>query len=177
MKKIYIILMHTYTIPSKLIKFFTRYEYTHVCLSLQKECNEIYSFGRKELHSFWNSGMVIEKKTGSFFKKFNKTKCQIYELAVKENSYQKLENILKQMKEKIEDYKYDFVGLIPRYFGIPLVIKNRYVCSFFVAEVLEKAQIIHFKKTPCLIQPQDFSALKELKKIYEGKYLMYKNEA
>lgn len=42
MKKIYLILMHTYTIPSRLVRLFTRYEYSHVGISLEKECNKIY---------------------------------------------------------------------------------------------------------------------------------------
>lgn len=44
MKKIYILLMHTNTIPAKIIKFVTRYEYSHVGISLEKNCNTIYSF-------------------------------------------------------------------------------------------------------------------------------------
>ena len=32
MKKIYILLMHTKTIPSKIVRFFTRYKYSHVAI-------------------------------------------------------------------------------------------------------------------------------------------------
>ena len=52
MKKIYILLMHTYTIPSKIVKIFTNYEYSHVGISLSRECDEIYSFGRKKINFF-----------------------------------------------------------------------------------------------------------------------------
>ena len=50
--KIYIIQMHTYTIPSRLIKRITNYEYSHIAISLDRNCNTIYSFGRKKYTSF-----------------------------------------------------------------------------------------------------------------------------
>ena len=62
--------MHTKTIPSKFIKLFTRYSYSHIALSFTKNCNTIYSFGRKKYNSIFNSGFVEEHKTGKFFKKF-----------------------------------------------------------------------------------------------------------
>ena len=54
MKKIYIILMHTNTIPSKLVRFFTRYKYSHVAISFNKNCDVTYSFGRTNLYSILN---------------------------------------------------------------------------------------------------------------------------
>ena len=40
MKKIYILLMHTNTKPSKFVKLMTKYEYSHVAISLEKECSK-----------------------------------------------------------------------------------------------------------------------------------------
>lgn len=69
MKKIYIILMHTRTIPAKLIKFATKYEYSHVGLSLEESCEEIYSFGRRKATSIINSGFTVEHKGRRIFSK------------------------------------------------------------------------------------------------------------
>lgn len=176
MKKIYILLMHTNTIPSKIIRFFTRYKYTHVSISLNQECDEIYSFGRKNVRSILHSGFVKEKKTGLFFQKFSDTDCQIYEISVSDKSFLEINRVLNEMTLNKEQYKYDFIGLIPRFFGIPIILKNHYVCSFFVAEVLEKAKVIRLPKKACLIHPKDFIFLEKLKKIYEGKYLSYQND-
>lgn len=173
MKKIYIILMHTNTVPSKLIKFFTRYKYSHVGIALEKECNIIYSFGRKEVNSILNSGFTAENKDGEFFKKFNNTMCKIYEVEINEEQYQDVEKILDYMKENSIDYKYDFLGIIPRFFGIPVRVENKYVCSYFVADVLKKSQICNFEKDVCLIKPQDFEKLKMLHEVYTGKYNLY----
>ncbi len=176
MKKIYILLMHTNTIPSKLIRFFTRYKYTHVGLALEPSCTSIYSFGRKNLHSIFHSGFTIENKNGAFFQTFHQTVCRIYEVDVSIKEYKKIKQVLTDMTNQIQIYKYDFVGLIPRFLGIPITLKNRYVCSFFVAEVLKKAKVLDFKKKVCLVHPRDFTKLNKLKLIYEGKFLLYKGK-
>ena len=46
MKKIYIILTHTGTILSKIIKKYTKDEFSHVSISLDVDLKEMYSFGR-----------------------------------------------------------------------------------------------------------------------------------
>ena len=87
MKKIYILLMHTHTIPAKIIKTVTNYEYSHVGICLDKDCSAIYSFGRRHLHFIFDAGFLIEYKDGDFFKTFNKTKCKIYEVKVTDKQY------------------------------------------------------------------------------------------
>ena len=80
------------------------------------------------------------------------------------------------MKRNSNKYKYDFLGILPRYFKIPLTIKNRYVCSYFVAYVLEKSNIYKFTKNVCLINPKDFESLKGFKEVYSGKFKLYGKE-
>ena len=158
--KIYIIQMHTHTMPSRLIKLFTHYKYSHIAISLTPECDKIYSFGRKELNSIINSGFVIENRDGDFFNKFNETTCR------------NLKKIIKYMKIHSDLYKYDFIGIVLRFFKIPVRFKNRYVCSFFVADVLEKAHICKFNKKSRFVEPKDFEKIDGVKQVYEGKYLL-----
>lgn len=173
MKKIYILLMHSNTIPSKFVSFFTNYKFSHVSLSLDKECNITYSFGRKKVNSILNGGFVEEAKSGKFFKKFKNTRCRIYEMNITDKQFQKLTNIINKIKINSNFYKYDFIGIIPRYFGIPITIKNRFVCSHFVAFLLNEANIYNFKKNVCLIKPKDFEKISISKVIYEGLYQEY----
>ena len=173
MKKVYVLLMHTNTIPSKFIKLFTGYPYSHVGISLESSCEEIYSFGRKNISSFLRSGFTIEKKNGAFFEKFCQTICQIYEVDVTNTEYEKLNNILQEMVSQKEIYKYDFLGMFLRYFKIPYQKENKYVCSYFVADVLERSGILQFSKKTCFIEPRDFENIEKLNKIYEGFYSTY----
>ncbi len=173
MKKIYVLLMHTNTIPSKIIKRATGYDYSHVGISLQKECDTIYSFGRKKYNSIINCGFTIEKKDGAFFKKFNKTVCKIYEVNVSNHQFRQVQRILKTMVKNQSLYKYDFLGLILKYWDIPRNVKNKYVCSYFVAHVLEEAKIYKFSKPTSLVRPKDFDNLANFYEIYQGEYLRY----
>ncbi len=172
-KSIYIILMHTGTIPARFIRFVTRYKYSHVVLSLERDCKTTYSFGRKDLNNFLNSGFIEEEQNGAFFKKFDKTKCRIYELEVTENQYDFLKNILDDRISHKNEYKYDFVGMVLRFFHIPVCFENKFVCSQFVAEILEEGHVINFEKPSYFVNARDFDNLSELKEVYEGLYLDY----
>ena len=167
--------MHTNTIPSKLVKLFTRYEYSHVGISLNRNCDIIYSFGRRHVNTILNGGLSIEHKHGEFFSKFNKTVCRIFETEISKESYEYIRKTLDDMEKNIDDYKYDYIGIIPRFFHIPFTLKNRYVCSYFIAELLDKADIYHFNKPNCLTKPKDFENLNGFYEIYKGSYLSYKD--
>lgn len=172
-RSIYIIQMYSRTIPSKLIKFFTKYKYCHIGICLNKNCDTIYSFGRRGLYNIFNGGFTIEQKAGKFFKRFNKTICRIYELEISQKQYLQIEEQLNYMEVNQKIYKYDFFGLFLRMFNIPVSFKNSYVCSQFIAKLLEDFNIYKFKKEVCFIKPKDFEMVDGIKEIYSGNYLSY----
>ncbi len=168
-KKIYIIQMHTRTLPAGLVRMVTRYEYSHIGICLTNKCDEVYSFGRKSLRNFLNGGFVKEKKDGAFFEKFNKTVCRIFELQIEEEQYIKIKERLEQMEQN-DVYKYDFLGAFLRTFRIPAYFKNKYVCSTFVAEILEHSGVYNFQKQLCFVKPIDFEHVVGIKEVYRGQY-------
>lgn len=174
MKKIYVIQMDTKTIPSRLVSFFTMYKYGHVAISFTKDCEVTYSFGRRNLYSILNGGFVIQYKDGEFFNRFNDTNCRILEVEVTDEQYISLYEAIEDMKNNQDDYKYDYVGIILRYLKLPVTFKNRYVCSYFVAEMLEKSNICEFDKDTCFVRPKDFENLIGFNEIYTGKYTLYR---
>lgn len=174
MKKIYVIQMDTKTIPSRIISLFTMYKYGHVAISFNKNCDYIYSFGRKSLYSIFNGGFTMESKTGKFFTKFKDTRCRVYEIDVTLEQYNNLVKIIRYMKKNSDIYSYDYLGIILRYIGIPITFKNKYVCSYFVAELLERASICSFDKNTFDVRPKDFENMRELNLIYTGKYVLYR---
>ena len=84
-----------------------------------------------------------------------------------------LKNTIKSMEENKDNYKYDFLGTAFRFFNIPVSFKNKYVCSYFVASVLEQNKIYIFDKETCFMKPKDFEGLKGFNEIYSGKYCLY----
>ena len=123
--------MNTGTIPSKVISLATRYEYSHVAISFDKNCDTLYSFGRRKVNSFIHGGFVTTHKNGEFFQKFDKTKCIIYEAKVSKEKYNLLKQIIAEKKDNPLNYKYDYLGIFLRYLRIPITFKNKYVCSYF----------------------------------------------
>ena len=174
MRNIYIIQMDTKTIPSKIVSLFTMCKYGHVAISFNRNCDYIYSFGRRNLCSIINGGFIMESKTGKFFKKFKDTECRIYEIEVTDRQYNDLIKIIRYIKKNSDNYRYDYLGLILRYFKIPITFKNKYVCSYFVASLLEGANIYYFDKEIFNVTPKDFSKISGLNLIYTGKYVMHK---
>ena len=171
-KKIYIIQMNTKTIPSRIISLFTLYKYSHVALSFNRNCDITYSFGRKKLYSIFNGGFIMESKNGKFFNKFNNTDCKIYEINITNKQYRDLVRIINYVKKNNSIYGYDYLGIILRCLGIKISFKNKYVCSYFVAQLLEETNIYNFNKETFLVKPKDFDNIFNL--IYTGKYLLYK---
>lgn len=169
MKKIYIILSYSGTISSKMIKIFTHYNYSHVSIALKSNINIMYSFGRKKVNNPFDGGFIIETKNGSFYKKFNKTKCIIMETDVNYKQYKKLLSLIKQYKKDINIYKYDIVGLVLRIFNIKITRKNYSVCTEFVGKLLKESGIYNFENK--IIKPVDFLNIPNKRIIYQGNLL------
>ena len=170
MKKIYLVLTHSGTIMSKIVRLYTRYTYSHVSLSLDKKISNMYSFGRRNVYNIFDGGFVIQNKKSKFYKRFKNTKCIILELSVSEEQYTDLKNILEEYKENIDIYKYDIIGVFLRTFNIKLKRENYYYCTKFVKEVLESSNIYKFEND--FIKPKDFMKIPN-KVIYKGKLLNY----
>ena len=175
MNKIYIVLMRTNTFVEKGVRFFTRYQYGHVAISLNKDCKSLYSYGRRKVHSILFGGFTEEKQDGPFFTYFNKAECKIYELEVSDEQYKKMVDIINEMKNNMKKYRYDYLGIVLRYFRIPISFKNKFVCSSFVGYALDNAKIHKFNKKISFVRPKDIEEINELKEIYSGLYRDYNN--
>lgn len=170
-RSVYIILMNTGTILSRIIKVVTRYPYTHVVLSMDNTYTKLYSFGRRKVHNFLNAGLVTYGIESAFFKAYKNTRCVIYEVKVDKKQYTDLKKILNDFEKNMDVYHYDIRGLLIRYFYTKAKCReNYYVCSQFVATVLENSNIHEFSKPTKLIKPYDFLDIPNITKVYEGKF-------
>ena len=58
MRKTYIILTYTGTILSKIVKIYTKKEYSHVSISLDSDLTQMYSFGRLNPYNPFIGGIL-----------------------------------------------------------------------------------------------------------------------
>ena len=61
LRKIYIVLTYTGTILSRIVKFYTGKEYSHVSIALDENLEEMYSFGRLHPYVAFIGGFVHER--------------------------------------------------------------------------------------------------------------------
>ncbi len=164
MKKVYIVLTHTGTTLSKIIKSYTKDEFSHVSISLDEKLNEMYSFGRLHPYNpFW-AGFVHEAINKGTFKRFSNTKARIYSLGVTEKQYESIKDNIEQIKN--ENYKFNILGLIAVGFRKKISMKKSFYCAEFIKYIIEKAEIRN--NLPYIVKPEDFKKLNEIEELYNG---------
>ena len=166
MKKIYIILTHTGTILSKIIKKYTNDEFSHVSIALDVQLNRMYSFGRLNPYNAFVGGFVHEYIEKGTFKRFYKTFSKIYSLEITDEQYEKLENIINDISVNKEEYKFNMIGLFAVGFHKKIHKDKSFYCAEFVKYVMEKSGIQ--SNLPELVKPEDFKKLYGLQEVYNG---------
>ena len=176
MKAIYIVLTHTGTVLSRIIKNYTQDEFSHVSISLDKELKEMYSFGRLNPYNpFWG-GFVQEGINFGTFKRFRKTVCKIYSLKITEEQYNNVRGMIEYIRSSKQLQKFNVIGLFAVGFNKRISFENSFYCAEFVKYVLDKSEIEN--NLPEMIKPEDFKKMQGLNEIYEGplrKYQTTKN--
>lgn len=176
-KNLVILLTNTGTLPSRIIKIYTRKAYTHVSIGFDLTLSELYSFGRKKLNNPFFGGFVVENCREGLYAKFPDTNCAVYTLEVNPEIYNKARKIINRFLLGKEKYKYNFLGLVGTIINIPISRDSHFFCSQFVATVLEKSGISLFQKPAALVTPYDFMKSDRLKLLYTGKLSRYASEA
>ena len=172
MKDIYIVLTHTGTILSRLIRCCTNSEFTHCSISLDIELNEMYSFGRlNPYNAFWG-GFVHESMYYGTFKRFYNTKTKIYSLSVTDEQYEKIRQSIKHVEKNKLSYNFNFLGLFAAGINKKITYKNRFYCSEFVKFVLENAGVNTGLSS--IAKPEDFKKVLGLNEIYSGLLRKYR---
>lgn len=171
-KNIYILLSNTGTLFTKTIGLYTKAPYNHTSLALNEDLMEIYSFGRKNPINPFVAGFVRENETG-IYDYYKDTTCEIYKLEIDSNIYEKIKMNIILFERYKESYNFNLIGLFGIIANRPIKRKKAYFCSQFVYSVLERNGVKLFDKPAELVTPKDFQYCKELKLIYEGRFLDY----
>ena len=165
MKKIYIVLTYTGTILSKIVKIYTRKEYSHVSISLDQDLTKMYSFGRLNPYNPFSGGFVHEGIDKGTFKRFKKTKTKIYSLEIPKEKYEKLESVIEQIQQKKNLYKFNIIGLLAIALNVKIKREKYFYCAEFVKYVLEQSQILQL---PEMVKPEDFEKVSGISEVYRG---------
>jgi len=173
MKKIYIVLTYTGTVLANIVKFYTREKYSHVSIGLDSELNELYSFGRLKPYNPYKAGFIHEEIDKGTFARFRNTIGAVYSLKIEDKQYEKIVEIIENIKKNKEKYKFNIIGLFFVSINRKYKKDNSFYCAEFVKYLLE--QSFNKKLLPEIVKPMDFLELDNLELVYEGIFREYNN--
>lgn len=172
---IYFVLSKTNTIPSKLIHLFTKDEYCHLSISMNKYLNKMYSFGRKGVYNLFNAGFITEDIKSGLFQRMSKTKIAVFEYSVSLNQYHLINKTLVDYLNNKDNLYFNHLDIWLMIFGgREIELTDTFFCTQFVTHLLNQCEITLFDKSACKVRPQEYYGIGKL--IYEGlasEYVFY----
>jgi hypothetical protein len=164
-RKIFVLLTQFPGREARVLRWYTGCPYTHVSIGLDEDMNTFYSFVMK--------GFIVED-----INRYNKPGrkpflCELYSMEVSEETYQEVRAYIDTFVRRRSSLHYSKVGLALSLAGIPWKIENGYICSYFVAEILQKCTDAKLKKYCTLCMPKDFSRSRHLKMVFKGDLQRY----
>ena len=171
MKKIYFVLTFTGTWLSRVVRVYTRKQYAHVSLALDKDLKYMYSFGRLNPYNPISAGFVHEVQNEGVFKRFKNTDSFICSIEVTDKQYKKIKENIKKFESEKDLYGFNLLGLIGIVFGFRVKLNNKFYCAEFVKHILDISGVD--LELPDMIKPEDFREIKISETVYKGKLREY----
>ncbi|MGL6106902.1 hypothetical protein [Romboutsia sp.] len=178
MRKIYIVTTYTGTLLSYMIRNISKTPYAHVSIALNEDLKPMYSFGRLNPKTPIFAGFVEENINQGLYAMRQNTMCRVYSLEVTDSQYENLKENIKKVSSNRNEYDYDVKALVYLSINKPRQKEYKYVCSNFVAGMLEKSNIRILNKPYHEVRPNDFYNLEDLTLEYEGllsRYAVYED--
>lgn len=172
MKTIYVVITYTGTILSKIIKMYTKSEFSHVSISMDLDLQQMYSFGRLNPYNPIIGGFVHEYINKGTFKRFYKTKAKICALQVTDEQYKNMQEIINKIEREKDNYTFNVIGLFAAGFHKKIGKEHSFYCAEFVKYVIEESGVD--LNLPEIIKPEDFKHVQEFETIYTGLLRKYK---
>jgi len=149
--------------PDRFSKVFcgiTGSEYSHVTIGVNDSSGIFYSYTGKG----FRKELPIKHPT---FKE-QEVPCRLYQLEVTKEIHEYAKTILEDHAAQAHNFKYNFFGVVLCLLRIVFPIKNRYFCSQFVSEILEKIKAVQLTKHTSLYLPDDFMKMQGLDLHFSG---------
>ena len=130
----------------------------------------MYSFARKKIYNPLNAGLIKENiHSGMFARKPDISRIAVFEINVKKWQYKRLKQEVEEAWGHHEQYKYNFLGLFTLIVGCGTTIKDHFLCTEWVTDLLNSCKIELFGgKAPIKVTPCDYCKKLEDYIIYEG---------
>lgn len=173
MKHFYVVLCKTGTYLSRIISKLTGDWYTHASISLDDDLQTMYSFGRLWAYNPWIGGFVKESTEYGVMRRFRNADTLVMKVEVTDEKYDEIVHYLTTMYTERKKYKYNYWGLFLSKWKVRVRSKkaNRFYCSEFVNDFLERFGIIEEGEFGNVVRPMELLQLRHNGKgkvIYRG---------
>lgn len=156
---VYVVIMHTGTTLSTMIKTAIGSEFSHASISFDSSLSNMYSFARKlsdDGKASHSGGFRTEDIHSKFFRD-REIKYAMYVVPCTEDQIKLMKKRLEYFKKNQSKFTYDFTGLIKSYFHISDNPEYRWFCTRFVADILNAGRPTDpYVQDPFLVRPDDF---------------------
>ena len=133
MKDFYLVLSRSHTTVAMLVRTFTGKYYSHASLGLTPELDEFHSFGRKNPKRMLPAGFITEGIDNGYFGLWPDTKILVLKGTLCDDEFSLLQQRVRQFEVDRTEFRYNLMGLVTSYIGIPWHRRKHYTCSGFVA--------------------------------------------
>jgi len=133
--------------------------YNHCSFFIDNDMNTIYGFSRK-YRDYWFTGCFTEENPLYY------DEYKIYRIPITEKQHEALMERIEKMCTNVKMYDYVAAALIS--IDVPKESQRHYICSTFVADLIEKYTDISLAKNAHLYKPMDIYSLME-SAVKEGK--------
>jgi hypothetical protein len=142
---IYIVLIKALTGLGKIGRKLTKYEYTHIAVSLDDKLDDFVSFSRKKHYSPFDAGFMHEKREHYAFGKNEKVKVKIFKVPVTKEDKAKIVDYV-QLIENDKDYIFNLYSMLTMPIAHGIKIYKAHNCMSFVGRVIELSNAVELEK-------------------------------
>ena len=155
---VYVVVMHTGSVVSTVIKKATGDLYSHASISFDPSLTNMYSFGNKRIKGkAFANGFKKEDIHNEFFSSRN-IPYAMYMVPVTKEELVAMKKRLDYFVKNENKFSFDMIGLVKIFFGIADNPENRYFCSRFVMNVLNAGRPADpYTQEESLVKPQDLA--------------------
>lgn len=142
---IYVVFLVTNTFMGKLIRFFTRNQYSHVTVAFDRDLKKMYSFARYHINSPISGGFVVEQPD-RYLCNNKDVMVKICKLPVTEEEYDRIHKEITYFHNNKEEMLYNTVNAVLSLLRKRLKVKNMYTCLEFVTHVLRIPNVMAIRE-------------------------------
>jgi len=142
---IYVVLIKAHTGLGKISRKITKYDYSHISISMDENFTDFITFSRKKHFSPFDSGFMHEHRNYYAFGENDNVKVKIFKVPVDDDAYDDIVNTILRF-EGDKDNLFNIYSMITMPIIHGFQVYKAYNCMSFVGLILKKTNAVKMNK-------------------------------